>query len=164
MISKLSEIINRLQFPIPPDLIKSKTKGGNKIIFVSWYDYCTLLDERSGLGNWSWEIRETSQIGNSAVVVGRLTIYGEDRSISFDATGNEDVDRQGFGDALSCAESMALRRACAKCGLGRYLWDKDDPEFKDAQSQPKTFSPSPTYKTNGKGEISREQWVAKFGG
>lgn len=161
---KLTDILSKLKDTIPPEYLKFKTKGGTRITFISWYGYCDLLDERCGLGNWSWEIKEASQVGNRTLVVGRLTIYGDDRQISFDSTGNEDLDRSGFGDALSCAESMALRRACAKAGLARELWDKEEQVNQTNQTNYSTKTQPVPYKANGKGEISREQWIAKFGG
>jgi hypothetical protein len=44
-----------------------------------------------------------------------------------EATGTEeepDDDQQMYGDPSSNAESMALRRAAAKFGLGLYLYNK----------------------------------------
>jgi hypothetical protein len=41
-----------------------------------------------------------------------------------EATGIEDEETSSFGDTSSNAESMVLRRAAAKFGLGLYLYDK----------------------------------------
>ncbi|WP_228016134.1 hypothetical protein [Synechocystis salina] len=47
------------------------------------------------------------------------------------------------GDPSSNAEAMALRRCCAKFGLGRDLWRKDKPQpLKMGQRQePDSFGP-----------------------
>jgi hypothetical protein len=41
-----------------------------------------------------------------------------------EATGQEEEETTSYGDSSSNAESMALRRAAAKFGLGLYLYDK----------------------------------------
>lgn len=129
---KLTEILENLRQPIPPKYLKTKRKGNTDIIFISWYHYADLLDVRCGLANWSWEILEATNAGNRAVVVGRLTIHGSDRSISYDAIGNEDLDVDSYGDPLSNASASAFRRACSMAGLSRELWSKgkDNPKSK----------------------------------
>jgi hypothetical protein len=128
----LTEILENLRQPIPPKYLKTKRKGGNELTFVSWYNYADLLDTRCGLGNWEWQIIEATNAGNRAVVVGRLTLHGSERSISYDAIGNEDLDVDSYGDPLSNASASAFRRACSMAGLSRELWrkEKDNPKSK----------------------------------
>ena len=141
---ELAKILSNLKQPIPPNKISSKCIQGQTINFISWHDYCDLLDSRAGLGNWSWEITDSrelspiSQISGTTdngetytrsvnarlIIIGKLTIYGDDRSISFSATGEELLQCSSYGDPSSNAEAMSLRRACAKAGLGRTLWQK----------------------------------------
>ena len=124
---KLAEIISNLHQPVPSNLISHKTIKGNRLEFISWFDICTLLDERcGGLGNWSWEVRDIQQVGNRLILVGCLTIYGEDRALSMMATGSEDIDVSSYGDPSSNAEASAIRRCASKYGLGRNLWRKDN--------------------------------------
>jgi hypothetical protein len=52
---------------------------------------------------------------------------------------------------------MALRRACAKFGIARYLWAKDE-KPKSNQSPSNIFKTTPPRE---KGTISREEWLAK---
>lgn len=47
-----------------------------------------------------------------------------DGSISREATGCELLDCDNYGDPVSNAEAMVFRRAAAKFGLGRSLYDK----------------------------------------
>jgi hypothetical protein len=141
---KLVEILTRLRQPVPKSLISTRKQGGTTIEFISWSEYADLLDARAGLGNWSWNIKEiketqaTSQVQSVTeqrepiakkinarlIVVGELHLYGEDRSISFSATGEELLVCSGYGDPASNASAMALRRACAMAGLSRQLWQK----------------------------------------
>jgi hypothetical protein len=143
----LKDIITALKQPVPSSFISRKKVGNSELDYISWFDYCDLLDERCGLGNWQWEITNVMTADNRLVITGKLTIFGDDRTISQMATGTEVLNCSSYGDPSSNAEAMALRRCCAKFGLSRELWRKDD-------------KPSSTPKPTGKGEISREQWLA----
>ena len=113
------EILNDFQQPIPTRFIKTKTLKGQKISFVSWYSYIKLLDYYApGFG---WEVR-TKQVGERTVVEGRLTILALEGDFVREATGTEDNDLESWGDPSSNSEAMALRRCCAKFGLGLALW------------------------------------------
>ena len=58
------------------------------------------------------------------MLTGRLTLHTADGSISREATGCELLDCDSYGDPVSNAEAMVFRRAAAKFGLGRSLYDK----------------------------------------
>lgn len=146
-MATIAEMIESLREAVATNLISSKRVGGNTISYISWFDYCELLDTRLGLGNWYWEIINTTTTDNRLFLTGRLTVIGDDRSLSQDATGTEVLNCSSYGDPSSNAEAMALRRACAKFGLARDLWQKDKPNN------------STQVKPRGKGEISREQWL-----
>jgi hypothetical protein len=165
----LAEIIQRLKEPVAPSLISQKKVGNSKIDYIAWFDYCDLLDDRIGLGQWQWEIVQifTSENNkmiegklipdNRLFVTGKLTIFGDDRTISQMATGTEILNCSSYGDPSSNAEAMALRRACAKFGLARYLWDKEEKTTSNNSNNSQSFTPT---KPTGKNEITREQWLA----
>lgn len=119
----IKEIISRLREPIDKRLLKTKKLGGQAITFISWYDTCQLLDIRAEL--WSWHIDNVVTTEDRLIVYGTLTIIGDDRQLSMSATGTETLDCSSFGDPSSNAEAMAFKRACAKFGLARYLYDKE---------------------------------------
>jgi hypothetical protein len=170
---KLQQILERLKEPIPASKMSSKVLKGNRIDFVSWVDLIDLLNERAGIADWDWEIKTIFEAGNLKTkhysyqdqdlgkidieessgkvltVVGKLTIHGEDKSLSREATGLEELNCSSYGDPSSNAEAMALRRCCAKFGLGLDLWRKDS---------------KPTSNGRGKGELTKEQWLAKRAG
>jgi hypothetical protein len=54
---------------------------------------------------------------------------------------------------------MAFRRAAAKFGVCRYLYDKD----KIKQLQRTNQTQSPTNKPVNKGEITKEEWLQRYG-
>lgn len=165
---KLNEILERLAQPIPANRLSSKTLKGNSITYVAWHDLVDLLNERAGLAAWDWEIKKIFEAGNTKTkaynysdkelgqvaireetgkvltIIGKLTIYGEDGSLSREATGIEELNCSGYGDPSSNAEAMALRRCCAKFGLGLDLWRKG--------------SPSDGQKPKAKGQLTKEEW------
>lgn len=153
----LTEILERLKQPVPKDLISqkdtySKGKKTGEVDYIAWYDLTEILDNRCGLGNWEWVVKDVNQVGNNLTLIGVLTIHGEDRQLTMMATGTESINCSGYGDPSSNAEAMALRRCCAKFGLGRDLWRKDNKPNRTNRTKSK-----PT----GKGEITREEWLRR---
>jgi TATA-binding protein-associated factor Taf7 len=115
------EILADLQKPIPKRFIKSKTLKGQRIDFVSWYSYIRLLEFYAP--GFSWEVR-THYNGDRTVIEGRLILRAAEGNFIREATGTEDNEIDSWGDPSSNAEAMALRRCCAKFGLGLHLWEK----------------------------------------
>jgi len=186
----LSEILERLAAPVPRELIKQKKtfeygKSTGRVDFIPWVNLCDLLDQRCGIAGWSWEIKSVQQVTGLSpleefvenewgeqkpkkkpkqrdylVIVGALTIYGEDRSVTREATGLEEIECSSYGDPSSNAEAMTLRRACSKFGLGRDLWRKEERQYEGAAPQlptvPKRPQPAPP-----KGTLTREEWLAR---
>lgn len=126
----LEEILGRLNEPISASIISQKTvptkKGSYTADFIAWYDLADLLDERAGLGRWSWEIAKVVETPERLVMIGRLSLIGDDRTLSMDASGGEDFNCGNYGDVASNAEAMAMRRAVSKVSQPvRALWRKD---------------------------------------
>jgi len=158
---KLSEILTRLHEPIPSSLISQKRLKGSVIDYVAWFDLADLLDERCGFDGWEWKVSDVMQVGNRLTLTGTLTVYGDDKSLSRDATGCEDVDCSSFGDPSSNSEAMALRRCCAKFGLGRDLWRKDKEPQKIKSEMTNFARPNKMLGKSETGEISREEWLRR---
>ncbi|KAF7836385.1 DNA repair RAD52-like protein 1, mitochondrial [Senna tora] len=76
---------------------------------------------------WSGEVRNISYSadGKSVSVVYRVTLYGTDAEIFRESTGTASLDDTSYGDPVQKAEAMAFRRACARFGLGLYLYHED---------------------------------------
>jgi hypothetical protein len=154
---KLSEILERLRQPVPPELISYKTIKDNRIKYISWTSLTDLLDQRAGLGGWSWKIKEIQQVGNRLTMIGCLTIYGDDRSLTMMATGDEDIDLEAYGTPATNTEAQCLRRCCSKYGLGRILWKKE------RKSNPQLPPTSAKASSLANGEITRQEWLDRFG-
>jgi hypothetical protein len=153
----LADIITRLKEPVAQSLISQKKVGNSTIDYISWFDYCDLLDDRAGLGQWQWDIIAVTTTNDRLFIIGKLTIFGDDRTLSQMATGTEILNCSSYGDPSSNAEAMALRRCCAKFGLARYLWDKEEKTTSNNSNKSQSI---PTTKPTGKNEITREQWLA----
>ena len=100
---------------------------------------------------------DQQQIGNRLTQVWELTIIGEDRSISRQASGDEDVNLDAFGTPATNVEAQWLRRCCSKYGLGRILWKKE------RKSNPQLPPTSPKAQPLANGEITRQEWLNRFG-
>lgn len=122
MSRPLREIITDLRKVIPPEMLKTKKRGGTDLTFIPWYNAVKMLDWYAP--GWTYEIRHIAQAGNQTVIVARITIAAEEGYFWREATGIEEDEGISFGDTSSNAESMALRRAASKFGLGLYLYNK----------------------------------------
>lgn len=118
----IRDIIADLSKPLPERFLKAKQIKGNNLVYIPWYHVVKYLDWYAP--GWRYEIRDITPIGGQTVLTVRLTIPAAEGEIWREATGIEDDEVKGFGDTSSNAESMALRRAAAKFGLGLYLYDK----------------------------------------
>lgn len=118
----LADIITDLSKPIAARHLKQKKKGGQTMDFIPWYHAVKYLDLFAP--GWSYEIRQIVPLGNQVALVARITIPTADGLVYREATGIEDEEVSGWGDCTSNSESMALRRAASKFGLGLYLYHK----------------------------------------
>lgn len=118
----LNEIIADLRHPINSAHLGQKKAGTSQITYLPWYNAIRYLDTFAP--GWSYRVVTVTQVGQLCAVVAEISIPTADGVVTRQATGCEDDDKSGFGDPTSNAESMALRRAAAKFGLGLYLYDK----------------------------------------
>jgi hypothetical protein len=127
----LADILSDLSKPIAPQhlryLDKRNKKSGavTKIPYIPWYLAVKYLDYYAP--NWCSEIRSLTWSEGRLTLTVRLLIPCAEGWVYREATGTEeepDDDQQMYGDPSSNAESMALRRAAAKFGLGLYLYNK----------------------------------------
>jgi hypothetical protein len=122
----IAEILEDFSKPIPARLIKKKptyAKGQKTgdVGYVPWFTLIKLLEFYAP--GFDWQVR-SHFMGDRTVVEGKLTLKAAEGDFIREATGQEDSDCDGYGDPTSNAEAMALRRCCAKFGLGLHLWEK----------------------------------------
>ena len=120
-----ADILADLSKPIAPQHLKSKSKGGTKFQFITWYHAIRYLDYFAP--GWCSEVRGVHWFGERLIVTVRLSIPCAEGWVFREATGTEEEPDEGekmYGDPSSNAEAMALKRAAAKFGLGLSLYDK----------------------------------------
>lgn len=121
----LGDILTDLSKPIAAQHLQQKKKGGMTLDYIPWYNAIKYLDYYAP--GWRSEIRSVVWFDSRLILTVRLTIVAAEGETWREATGTEEEPEEGkqmYGDPSSNAESMALRRAAAKFGLGLYLYDK----------------------------------------
>lgn len=110
--------------PIAARHLKTKpaTKQGGQITYIEWHTAVKYLDHFAP--GWSYHVRGVALVGDLVTVIASISIPCAEGVITREATGCEDSDAKGYGDACSNAEAMALKRAAAKFGLGLHMYQK----------------------------------------
>jgi hypothetical protein len=115
----INEIVRDLSKEIPQKYLRERKQGGNTLTYIPWHCATKLLDYYAP--GWNYRV-EVMHVASNVVVIATITILAAEGEISRQATGVEEDDAKGYGDPFSNASSMALRRAAAHFGLGRYLY------------------------------------------
>lgn len=121
-LRSIREIIKDLSKPVANRHLRTRKQGGKELIYISWYDAVKYLDHYAP--GWTYEVRRLDSIAGKLILTIRLSIPALEGIVFREATGQEEEETTSYGDSSSNAESMALRRAAAKFGLGLYLYDK----------------------------------------
>lgn len=122
-LRSIREIVKDLSKPIAQKHLRKRRQGGKEITYLSWHDAVKYLDHFAP--GWNYEIRSIESVSGKLIMIVRLSIRSLEGIVYREATGQEDEDKDTFGDSSSNAESMALRRAAAKFGLGLSLYDQN---------------------------------------
>jgi hypothetical protein len=131
-LRSIRDIISDLSKPVNPQRLKvrveqRRNKRDNtttkvELTYLPWYQAVRILDHYAP--GWSYEVRNVQAIGANCVVTVRISIPCAEGVVYREATGIESLDVASFGDPVSNASSMALRRAAAHFGLALNLYDK----------------------------------------
>ncbi len=122
-LRSIREIVKDLSKPIAQKHLRKRRQGGKEITYLSWHDAVKYLDHFAP--GWCYEIRSIESVSGKLIMIVRLSIPSAEGVVYREATGQEDEDKDTFGDSSSNAESMALRRSAAKFGLGLSLYDQN---------------------------------------
>ena len=122
-LRSIRDIIKDLSKPIAQKHLRKRRQGGKEITYLSWHDAVKYLDHFAP--GWCYEIRSIESVAGKLIMIVRLSIPSAEGVTYREATGQEDETLDSYGDSSSNAESMALRRACAKFGLGLSLYDQN---------------------------------------
>jgi hypothetical protein len=118
----IAEILADLRKPLLPRHLKRRKQGGTTLIYIEWHTAVKYLDHFAP--GWSYYVKSVQLVGSLVSVVASISIPCAEGIVTREATGCEEADTTGYGDACSNAEAMALKRAAAKFGLGLYLYCK----------------------------------------
>lgn len=118
----IAEIIADLQTPLAPRHLKKRKQGGTELTYIEWHTAVKYLDHLAP--GWSYYVKSVQLVGSLVTVIASISIPCAEGVVTREATGCEEADAKGYGDAVSNAEAMALKRAAAKLGLGLYLYCK----------------------------------------
>lgn len=118
----LKQIQSALSRPLPTELLATRKQGGKNLTYIPWHTANKILDKYAP--GWAWEITKIELSETRLFMVGSLSIPTQEGLIVRCASGTEELNCSSYGDPSSNAESMAFRRACARFGLGLYLYDK----------------------------------------
>jgi len=121
-LRSIKDIISDLSKPLAQRHLKTRRQGGTELTYIEWHTAVRYLDHYAA--GWSYNVKSVSLVGNLVTVVASISIPTIEGIITREATGCEPFDTKGYGDPCSNAEAMALKRAAAKFGLGRYLYEK----------------------------------------
>ncbi|XP_073033117.1 DNA repair RAD52-like protein 2, chloroplastic [Primulina eburnea] len=115
----LAEILRDLNKRIPDNIINTQD---HKSTFIPWYQANRMLSFYAP--GWCGEIRDVIFSENGSVtVVYRVTVRGSDGEAHRESTGMVLADDVGSStDPVAKAEEIAFCRACARFGLGLYLY------------------------------------------
>lgn len=114
----LAEILRDLNKRIPDNIIKPDSN------FIPWYHANRMLSFYAP--GWCGEIRDVIFSDNGSVtVVYRVTIRGSDGEAHRESTGTISSSGAHILDPVAAAEEIAFCRACARFGLGLYLYHEE---------------------------------------
>ncbi|KAI3713938.1 hypothetical protein L1987_72526 [Smallanthus sonchifolius] len=120
----LAEILRDLNKRIHDNIIV-KQRDDSQSSFIPWYHANRMLSFYAP--GWCGEIRDVifSETG-SVTVVYRVTVRGSDGEAHRESTGTVSSASNDQGvDPVAAAEEIAFCKACARFGLGLYLYHED---------------------------------------
>lgn len=118
----VKDIIADLSRPLAERHLKTRKQGGSTLTYVEWHTAVKYLDLFAP--GWSYHVKSVALVGDLVTVIASISIPCSEGVVTREATGCEEADAKGYGDACSNAEAMALKRAAAKFGLGLHLYSK----------------------------------------
>ena len=118
----IRDIIADLSKPVADRHLKTRKQGGSTLSYIEWHSAVKYLDHYAT--GWSYSVKSVQLVGSLVTVIASISIPCLEGVVTREATGCEDSDAKGYGDAVSNAEAMALKRAASKFGLGLYLYQK----------------------------------------
>lgn len=124
----LAEILRDLNKRIPdniaPKVPQSDPQNRPPATFIPWFHANRMLSFYAP--GWCGEIRDVIFSDNGSVtVVYRVTVRGSDGEAHRESTGTVSATDSNVEDPVAAAEEIAFCKACARFGLGLYLYHEE---------------------------------------
>ncbi|XP_022147205.1 DNA repair RAD52-like protein 2, chloroplastic [Momordica charantia] len=124
----LAEILRDLNKRIPDNITQkipqSDTHDRPPPTFIPWFHANRMLSFYAP--GWCGEIRDVIFSDNGSVtVVYRVTVRGSDGEAHRESTGTVSATDSNIEDPVAAAEEIAFCKACARFGLGLYLYHEE---------------------------------------
>lgn len=122
----LVEILRDLNKRIPDDVVRARPSHDHASSpnSIPWYHANRMMSFYAP--GWCGEIRDVIYSDNGSVtVVYRVTIRGSDGEAYRESTGTVLCSHGEIADPVAAAEEIAFCRACARFGLGLYLYHEE---------------------------------------
>ncbi|KAJ6712863.1 DNA REPAIR RAD52-LIKE PROTEIN 2 CHLOROPLASTIC [Salix purpurea] len=117
----LSEILRDLNKRIPDNIINPPNSSST---LIPWHHANRMLSFYAP--GWCGEIRDVIFAENGSVtVIFRVTILGSDGEAHRESSGTVSSSDADIEDPVAAAEEIAFCRACARFGLGLYLYHEE---------------------------------------
>ncbi|XP_023536296.1 DNA repair RAD52-like protein 2, chloroplastic [Cucurbita pepo subsp. pepo] len=117
----LAEILRDLNKRIPDNIAQKVPESAT---FIPWFHANRMLSFYAP--GWCGEIRDVIFSDNGSVtVVYRVTVRGSDGEAHRESTGTVSATNGSNEDPVAAAEEIAFCKACARFGLGLYLYHEE---------------------------------------
>jgi len=94
----IRDIIADLSKPLAARHLKTRKQGGHDLTYIEWHTAVRYLDHFAP--GWSYAVKNVALVGNLVTVVAAISIPCLEGVITREATGCEDADAKGYGDAV----------------------------------------------------------------
>src|SRR5262249_540349 len=111
----IRDIIADLGKPLAAKHLKTRKQRAAELPYLEWNPAVKYLDYYAP--GWSYRVVSVSLVGNLVTVIASISIPCAEGAVTREASGCEEADAKGYGDSVSNAEAMALKRAASKFGL-----------------------------------------------
>src|SRR5262245_57715778 len=95
----IKAIIADLSKPIAARHLKTRRQGGTELTYLEWHCAVKYLDLFAP--GWSYAVKSVALVGSLVTVVAAISIPCSEGVVTREATGCEDVNAKGYGDAVS---------------------------------------------------------------
>ena len=97
-LRSIIEIVANLSKPLAQRHLKTRKQGGHELTYIEWHTAVKYLDYHAA--GWSYAVKSVALVGNLVTVVAAISIPCLEGVITREATGCEDADAKGYGDAV----------------------------------------------------------------